>query len=70
MAYPVTTAGPRALAGLMHIELTGPKIHMSKQIARGTARDIEGKVAQLGTRDLDEGEAPPPTYLVLRAVTG
>lgn len=38
MAYPVTTAGPRALAGLMHIELTGPKIHMSKQIARGTAR--------------------------------
>ncbi len=34
---PVTRAGPKALAGLMHMELTGPRIHMSKQIAKGTA---------------------------------
>ena len=37
-AYPVTTAGPRALAGLMHMELTGPSTHMSRQMARGTAK--------------------------------
>lgn len=35
---PVTRAGPRALAGFMHMELTGPRIHMSRQIAKGTAR--------------------------------
>lgn len=37
-SYPVTKAGPSALAGLMHIELTGPRIHMSRQIAKGTAK--------------------------------
>lgn len=37
-SYPVTKAGPSALAGLMHMELTGPRIHMSRQIAKGTAK--------------------------------
>lgn len=37
-AHPLTTAGPRALAGLMHMELTGPSTHMSNAMARATAR--------------------------------
>ena len=38
MAHPLTTAGPRALAGLMHMELTGPSTHISNAMARATAR--------------------------------
>ncbi len=36
-AYPVTTAGPKALAGLMQFELMGPVIHMLKVIPRAIA---------------------------------
>ena len=34
---PVTTAGPKARAGLMHIEETGPSSHMSSVTTRGMA---------------------------------
>ena len=37
-AHPVTTAGPKALAGLMHMLLMGPTSHMSSRMATGTAR--------------------------------
>lgn len=37
-AYPVTTAGPKALAGLMQFELTGPVIHMLKVMPRAIAK--------------------------------
>ena len=37
-AYPVTTAGPRALAGLMQLELIGPVIHMLKVMPRAIAK--------------------------------
>ena len=37
-AHPLTTAGPSALAGLMHMELTGPSTHMSNAMASATAR--------------------------------
>ena len=37
-AHPVTTAGPKALAGLMHMLLMGPTSHMSSKMATGTAR--------------------------------
>ena len=37
-AYPVTTAGPRALAGLMQFELMGPVIHMLKVMPRAMAK--------------------------------
>lgn len=36
-AYPVTTAGPKALAGLMQLELMGPVIHMLKVMPRAIA---------------------------------
>ena len=36
-AYPVTIAGPKALAGLMQFELMGPVIHMLKVIPRAIA---------------------------------
>ena len=37
-AYPVTTAGPKALAGLMQFELMGPVIHMLKVMPRAIAK--------------------------------
>ena len=37
-AYPVTTAGPKALAGLMQLELMGPVIHMLKVMPRAIAK--------------------------------
>ena len=36
-AYPVTTAGPKALAGLIQLELIGPVIHMLKVIPKAIA---------------------------------
>ena len=36
-AHPVTTAGPKARAGLMHIEETGPTSHMRRQTTKGIA---------------------------------
>lgn len=36
-AYPVTTAGPKALAGLMQLELMGPVIHMLNVMPRAIA---------------------------------
>ena len=35
---PVMRAGPKARAGLMHIELTGPSIHIRNGIIRPIAR--------------------------------